>query len=46
MSDLLYAFGRTDHYINETQHWDKNRTITEEEYFEMLANALNLNLNL
>lgn len=43
MSDLLYAVGRTDYYINGTQHWDEKRSITGGEYFGMLADELNLN---
>lgn len=46
MSDLLYAVGRTDYYINGAQHWDEKRSITEDEYFGMLADELNLNLDL
>lgn len=43
MSDLLYAFGRIDYYTNGAQHWDEDREITEQEYFKMLSDELNIN---
>lgn len=43
MSDLLCAFGRTDYYINGKRHWAEDREISEQEYFEILADELNIN---